>query len=93
LAAGVVATIGPPDDALVRALLAELCHRRGLDARPDLIDWIAPRLERSHLAVIRAVDSLDAQALETRRRLSIPLARGVLEAAGLIAARARSEDA
>lgn len=93
LAASPVATVEPPDDALVRSLLIDLTHRRGLDARPELIEWIAPRLERSHLAVIRAVDSLDAQVLETRKRLSIPLARGVLEAAGLIARPARSEDA
>lgn len=85
LAAGVVAEIGPPDDELVRALLAHEFARRALDARPDLIAWLAGRLERSHLAVIRAVDALDQAALETRRRLSIPLARDTLAAAGLIA--------
>ncbi|WP_375390398.1 chromosomal replication initiator DnaA [uncultured Sphingomonas sp.] len=93
LGAGVVAAIEPPDDALVRALLVELFGRRGLDARPELIDWLAPRLERSHLAVIRAVDALDQEVLETRKRLSVPLARTTLAAAGLIAPPARSEDA
>lgn len=93
LGAGVVAAIEPPDDALVRALLMELFGRRGVDARPELIDWLAPRLERSHLAVIRAVDALDQEVLETRKRLSVPLARTTLAAAGLIAPPARSEDA
>lgn len=93
LAAGVVTAIGAPDDELVRALLIRLLDRRGLDARPDLIDWLCPRLERSHLAVIRAVDALDQEVLETRRRLSIPLARTTLAAAGLIAVAARSEAA
>lgn len=85
LAASVVATIGPPDDALVRALLGQAFARRGLDARPELIDWLAPRLERSHAAVLRAVEMLDARVLETRKRLTIPLARATLTAAGLIA--------
>ena len=93
LAAGVVATIGPPDDELVRALLIDLFHRRGLDARPDLIDWLCPRLERSHVSVIRAVDALDQEVLETRKRLSVPLARTTLAAAGLIVPSARSEAA
>ena len=85
LAACAVAEIGAPDDELVRALLANEFTRRALDARPDLIAWLAGRLERSHLAVMRAVDVLDQAALETRRRLSIPLARDALAAAGLIA--------
>ena len=93
LAAGVVAEIGAPDDDLVRALLIDLFQRRGLDARPDLIDWLGPRLERSHLSVIRAVDALDQEVLETRKRLSVPLARTTLAAAGLIAPPARSEAA
>ena len=90
LAAGIVAEIGPPDDQLVRALLVAQFERRGLDARADLIDWLTPRLERSHVAVLRAVDALDQAVLETRKRLSVPLARTVLAAAGLVA---RPEDA
>lgn len=86
LGASVVAEIGVPDDALVRALLIELFGRRGLDARAELIDWLATRLERSHLAVLRAVDALDKEVLETRKRLSVQLARTTLTAAGLIAA-------
>ena len=93
LNASIVAQIGPPDDELVRALFTELFARRGLDARPDLIDWLCSRLERSHIAVIRAVDALDQEVLETRKRLSVPLARTTLAAAGLIAAPERSEDA
>lgn len=85
LSASVVAEIGAPDDELVRALLADLFARRDLDARPELIDWLAPRLERSHLAVLRAVDLLDQEVLETRKRLTVPLARATLTAAGLIA--------
>ena len=85
LAASTAATIDPPDDALVRALLVHLFDRRGLDARADLIDWLASRIERSHLAVIRTVDTLEQEATERRKRLSIPFARATLKDAGLLA--------
>jgi chromosomal replication initiation ATPase DnaA len=91
LGASIVAEIGPPDDQLTAALLAAQFARRGLDARPDLIEWLRARLERSHVAVLRAVDALDQEVLETRKRLSIPLARTTLTAAGLIAGAERSE--
>ena len=78
------AAIGLPDDQLVRALLERLFTRRGVDARPDLLDWLAPRIERSHLAVERTVDLLDQGAMEQRRRLTIPLARATLAEAGLL---------
>lgn len=93
LGASIVAEIGAPDDELVRALLVDLFQRRSLDARPDLVDWLCARLERSHIAVIRAVDALDQEVLETRKRLSVPLARTTLAGAGLIPSPARSEDA
>jgi chromosomal replication initiation ATPase DnaA len=84
LAASPVAVIEAPDDALMAALLERQFHRRGLDARPDLIQWLVARLERSHIAVMRAVDILDQDVLERRKRLSIPLARATLVEAGII---------
>ncbi|WP_375426816.1 chromosomal replication initiator DnaA [uncultured Sphingomonas sp.] len=84
LAASPVAEIGAPDDALFRALLERQLAHRGLDARPDLVDWLARRIERSHLAALRAVDALDAYAMERRRGLSIPFARTSLFEAGLL---------
>ena len=88
LAATPVARIEPPDDVLLRALLERQFLRRGLDARPELIAWLAARLERDHVALIRAVDVLDQEVLESRKRLSIPLARTVLDLAGLLPRRA-----
>lgn len=84
LAASTHAEIGPPDDALMRALIGALFARRALDAKPDLIDWLAMRIERSHIVIQRVVDALDQEALERRKRLTIPLARTVLEAAGIV---------
>ena len=84
LAASTHAAIDAPDDALARALFADLFHRRGLDARPDLVDWLASRIERSYVTIQRVVDALDQEVLERRKRLTIPLARTTLVAAGIV---------
>jgi chromosomal replication initiation ATPase DnaA len=84
VAASPHAAIGAPDDELIAALLEHLFHRRGLDARPDLIAWLSSRIERSHIVVQRVVDALDQEVMETRKRLSISLARTVLTSAGIV---------
>jgi len=85
LAATPVLTIAPPDDELVRLLLARLFERRLLTAKPDLIAWLAKRVERSHLALIRVADALESDALERRSpRLSIPAARATLASTSLL---------
>ncbi|MES2753886.1 MAG: DnaA/Hda family protein [Pseudomonadota bacterium] len=84
LTATPVARIGAPEDELMQALLERAFLRRGLDARPELVAWLTARLERSHITLQRAVDVLDQEVLESRKRLSIPLARTTLEMAGLL---------
>jgi len=76
--------LGDPDEALMRALFERQFYRRGLDARPDLIEWLVRRIERTHVALLRAVDVLDEAVLGSRKRLSIALARATLAEAGLI---------
>lgn len=84
LAATPIARIDPPDDALIAALLERQFMRRHIDARPNVIAWLVARIERSHIAIERAVDTLDAATLATRKRLSIMLARTAMTSAGLI---------
>ncbi|WP_420833455.1 HdaA/DnaA family protein [Sphingomonas pollutisoli] len=76
--------LGDPDEALMRALFERQFYRRGLDARSDLIEWLVRRIERTHVALLRAVDVLDEAVLGSRKRLSITLARATLAEAGLI---------
>jgi hypothetical protein len=85
LAATPVLRIDPPDDALMELLLARFFERRMLNARPDLIAWLAHRVERSHVALVRVADALETAVLDRRSpRLSIPLARVKLREAGLL---------
>ncbi|TKD51184.1 P-loop NTPase family protein [Sphingomonas baiyangensis] len=85
LAATPVLRIDEPDDALFAAILADQFDRRELDARADVLAWIARRSERNYLTLQRIVDAIEAQAYERdTRRISIPLARAALQAAGLM---------
>lgn len=78
LSATPVVTFGEPDQDLIGQLIAYLLERRGIVWTPELIAYLAPRLERSHHAVIALVDRLDAASLARHRPISVALAREVL---------------
>ena len=71
--------LGPPDDALLQAVLVKLFADRQIQPDPDVIGFLAARLERSFAAIAETVIRLDRAALSEKRRLSLPLARRVLE--------------
>lgn len=81
LAASPLLEIGPPDDALMPQLIERAFARHLLHARPDVIAWIAARIERSHIAILRVADVLESAGIH---RLSIPAARAALAEAGLL---------
>lgn len=80
LAATPLVTLEEPDDALLAAVLAKRFADRGLRVSADVIGWLSLRIERSFAAAGQAVALLDAAALAERREITVPLARGVLEA-------------
>lgn len=85
LGATPVLRIEPPDDALVHDLLAHLLERRRLDARPEVLRWLTRRMERSYIAIIRAVDALEQESWRRGSgRLSIPVAKATLAAHHLL---------
>lgn len=59
--------ISPPDDALMRALLVKLFYDRQLAVEARVVDYLAPRIERSFAAAAMTVAGLDALALGTGR--------------------------
>lgn len=81
LAASPLLEIGPPDDQLMPQLLERAFARHLLHARPDVIAWIATRIERSHIAILRVADALESAGVQ---RLSIPVARATLSEASLL---------
>ncbi len=83
LAATPVIEIGGPDDELVGQLIVKLLGDRGI-AAPELGNYLAPRIERSHVAIQSVVDILDRVTLSHHRRMTIPLARQALSEAGIL---------
>ena len=75
LSATPIVTLGDPDDVLAASLIEKLLIQRNLQVPPGLVRWLMPRIERSHIGIIRAVDTLDEVALARRARLSVKLAR------------------
>lgn len=84
LAATPHVAIGGPDDALVKALIERLMATRGIAFAADLPEWIARRIERSYVAIHRAVDMLDQAAWARRGKISVASAREALVAANVI---------
>ncbi|WP_373353482.1 HdaA/DnaA family protein [Pseudoroseicyclus sp. CXY001] len=76
--AALVMRIPEPDDALLFGLLLKHFADRQLRPAPDVIPWLAGRLERSHAAVAEAVAALDDAGLREGRNLTVPFARDVL---------------
>lgn len=76
--------LGPPDDALMGQLILKLLGDRGVAAPPELADYLLPRIERSHVAVLAVVDALDQAVLSHHRRMTVAMARKALEEAGML---------
>lgn len=71
--------VGSPDDQLLAGLMAKLFRDRQMPVDADVISYLLARMERSFEAARRAVIDLDTAALSGRRRVTVPLARKVLE--------------
>lgn len=79
LSATPVFTLGDPDDVLVAMLLEKLLGQRGLQLGAGVINYIATRIERSYIALMRVIDALDSAALSQHRAVTLKLARVVLQ--------------
>lgn len=74
-----LATLQPPDDALLGALLVKLFKDRGLAVGEGVVGYLVRHMERSFRAAKVLVAELDAHSLEHQRPVTVPLARAVLE--------------
>lgn len=74
--------IGPPDDALLAAVLVKHFADRQLRVVPELVLFLVNRIERSFAAAADIADRLDAVSLREGRAITVPLARELLAERG-----------
>lgn len=72
------ATIGQPDDALIRTLLVKLFVDRQLVVDTTLVEYLLPRIERSFAGVAATVELLDREAMARGKRLTRAMAAHIL---------------
>ncbi|MCP1197950.1 hypothetical protein [Notoacmeibacter sp. MSK16QG-6] len=78
LRSAALASIAPPDDRLLDAVLVKLFSDRQISIDPAITAYLVPRMERS-LSVARAlVEAIDRQAMTNRSAVTRPLAANVL---------------
>lgn len=73
-----VATIAPPDDDLLSAILIKLFYDRQITVSVDVIKYIVPRMERSFSAAQTIVEHADHIALSRQSAVTVPVLRTVL---------------
>ncbi len=78
LRAMATATIGEPDDELLRRLLVRLASDRQLIMPSGVAEYLLARLPRTQAALREAVARLDRAALAEGRRLTRPLAARII---------------
>jgi chromosomal replication initiation ATPase DnaA len=80
LLAAPVASLQPPDDQLLAAVLVKLFTDRQLAVGAEVLAYLVPRLERSFAAASAIVAALDRASFAAHRPVTVPLAREVLAA-------------
>ena len=73
------ATVEPPDDPLLGAVITKLFADRQISPTPGTVPYLVRRIERSFGAARRIVERLDAAALETGRGVNRAMAASLLE--------------
>jgi chromosomal replication initiation ATPase DnaA len=73
-----VATIDPPDDALLGSIAIKLFADRQVTVGEEVIAFLLSRGERTVTGVAQAVDALDRASITLKRPITVPMAREVL---------------
>ena len=72
------ATLMPPDDSLLAAVLAKQFNDRQLLPKPDVIAYLVAHMDRSFATARAVVAELDAVSLARKQAITRPLAAQVL---------------
>ncbi|REF72554.1 MULTISPECIES: DnaA ATPase domain-containing protein [Paracoccus] len=73
------AILGPPDDALLPAVLVKLFADRQIQVAPEVVDWLSLRMERDLDLARRLVAAIDRESLADRRAITRRLAAELLD--------------
>lgn len=85
LSAAGVARIGPPDEAMVEAMIAQGLAAAGAAFAADVPGYLAPRLPRCYQTVEAAISALAADSLSSGRKISLQRVKAVLDEGDLLA--------
>lgn len=72
-------TLLPPDDALLQALIVKQFRDRQITLGAGVLSFLTPRIPRDAESLRAFVDRLDLEALAEGRKITIALARKILE--------------
>ena len=79
IGAALALSIGTPDDEQLAQLIAVHAELRALALGPDAAEYLVPRVERTHLAVERLVETIDRLSLERKVAPTLGIWREALE--------------
>lgn len=79
LGAGLVYALQPLDDAEKRLAIQGAARERGLRVGPEFIDYLLHHFRRDLRSLMALLDALDRYALETKRAVTLPLLRELLQ--------------
>lgn len=78
LAWGLSFEILPLTDDEKRAALINRAHAHGMQMAPEMLDYLLARARRDMPSLIALIDALDLYSLETKRPVTLPLVRELL---------------
>ncbi len=78
LSGAVLATIGEPDDVFLAALIRYHLGLLGGSIADEALDYVIPRLHRTHAIAEHFAAEVNATALAGRRAITLPLVRDLL---------------
>jgi DnaA family protein len=76
---GHVYSLHVPDDDARRAVLRQAADARGLFLSDEVMSYMLNRFSRDLSSLMQLLDNLDQYALQTRRAITIPLLKSMLE--------------
>ena len=82
LAWGLIFQVHPLSDTEKVAALTQAAKERGLSLSNDVLPWLISHFYRDMPSLMALLDALDAHSLETKRAITLPLVRELLQIAG-----------